>query len=88
MSNRAGSGRCFRSNRTTARRKLRQGKSYDAHPVRWKVPLALRSFLFGASNQLRARYDDFAKAIMNYTKHQQLTGKGTPVRAAEPGGIF
>lgn len=73
-------GRCFRSARATRRRKEARGESYD-YPVRWKVPAALRPFLTGNSNQLRARHDIFGAAIAAYAKHQQLTGQGAPIRA-------
>lgn len=79
MSNRAHSGRCFRSNRKT---KLRKGAAYAAHPTRWRVPLALRPFLTGNANQTRARFDVFALAVSRYAEHQRLTGKGAPIRAA------
>ncbi len=74
-------GRCFRSMRRTKRRKEAQGGSYD-FPIRWKVPAAIRPFLTGNSNQLRARHDQMGQAIAGYARHQQLTGIGAPVRAA------
>lgn len=84
MSNRGHSGRCFRSFRRTQRRKESQGERYD-FPVRWKVPVAIRPFLRGAKGQRRAQHDQFGLAIAGYAKHQQLTGKGPPVRAAGHG---
>lgn len=75
------SGRCFRSMRRTKRRKEAQGNDYD-YPIRWKVPAVIRSFLEGNRNQIRARHDQMGLAIARYARHQQLTGKGAPVRAA------
>lgn len=81
----AHSGRCFRSNRRTARRKFLQGKPYEPCPTRWKVPEAIRGFLTttpGSPNQVRAQYDQMGQAIARYAQHQRATGKGPPVRAA------
>lgn len=84
MSNRAHRGRCFRANRRTARRKAKQvhEEAYVAHPIRWKVPEAIGAFLFGAANQVRARFGQMASAIVRYRDWQEKTGKGAPVRAA------
>lgn len=86
MSNRAHSGRCFRSKRSTAARKESQGKTYVAHPTRWKVPLLIRPFLRqdGGRNALkRTTYDEMGLAIARYTQHRALTGTGPAVRAAD-----
>lgn len=82
MSNRAHSGRCFRSNRRTARRKERQGTEYTAYPRRWKVPFAILPFLTGVRGQVRAGFEQFGNAIAKYTQHQKATGKGAPIRVA------
>lgn len=81
MSNKAHSGRCFRSKRATIARKKRQGVEYDPHPLRWKVPAALRPFLSGPANQARAQHDQFAIAIGRYNQHREATGKGPAIRA-------
>lgn len=81
MSNKAHSGRCFRSKRATVARKKRQGVDYDPHPIRWKVPAALRPFLSGPTSQMRAQHDQFAVAIGRYNQHRTATGLGAPVRA-------
>lgn len=81
MSNKAHSGRCFRSKRSTIARKKRQGVEYDPHPIRWKVPLALRPFLSGPISQMRAQHDQFAVAIGRYNQHREATGKGPAIRA-------
>lgn len=81
MSNRAHSGRCFRSKRATVARKARQGVEYDPHPIRWRVPAVLRPFLSGSVSQSRAQHDQYATAIGRYQQHRLATGKGAPVRA-------
>lgn len=81
MSNRAHKGSCFRAKRRTVARKKRQGVAYDPHPIRYKVPLALRPFLSGPMNQMRAQHDQFAVAIGRYEQHRIATGKGAPIRA-------
>lgn len=73
-------GRCFRSMRRTVARKARQGKPYEPHPVRWRVPQAIAAFLTGPAKQLRAGYEQMGLAIARYAQHQQLTGQGAPVR--------
>lgn len=85
MSNRAHSGRCFRSNRRTARRKAKQrhAEPYVAHPIRWKVPQAIANFLVGNANQLRARFDQMAQAVARYADWQAKTGKGPKVVGAD-----
>lgn len=87
MSNKAHTGRCFRATRRTKLRKLRQGADFNAHPIRYKVPLALRPFLTatpGSKNQVRAQFDAMALAIVRYNEHRDLTGKGAAIRAASP----
>lgn len=84
MSNRAHSGRCFRSYRRTKARKAEQGKVYE-YPIRWKVPQAIKAFLTGDARQVRARHDQMGLAISRYAQHQALTGKGPPIRAAGHG---
>ncbi len=80
-------GRCFRSYRRTRARKEAQGcEQRYVHPIRWKVPQAIAPFLVGIKGQCRATFDQFAQAIARYAKHQALTGKGAPVRAAGAGG--
>lgn len=77
MSHRGHKGRCFRQHRRAVERKGDEAQ----HPIRWKVPLAIRPFLNGAKNQRRARHDEFGLAIARYVKHQQATGIGPQVRA-------
>jgi hypothetical protein len=97
MSNRAHAGRCFRAKRETTERKRRQEArklrdgvafvAYEPHPIRWKVPLALKPFLTGNANQNRARMEQFGTAIVRYNQFRAMTGKGARIKAAPSGDV-
>ncbi len=70
----AHSGRCFRQWRRTKQRKIRQGKSW-VFPTREKVPMALRPFLVGNANQMRAGADAMRLAVIRYGEHQIAVGR-------------
>ena len=70
----AHSGRCFRSWRRTAARKLKQGQPWD-FPVRQKVPLALRPFLTAESGRQRhAGAAAMNLAVARHAQHQAMIG--------------
>lgn len=74
-------GSCFRQRRRTKVRKESQGKRFD-YAIRYKLPLALMPFLFGAfANQRRAQVDQMGLAIQRYNEH--AVKNGLPLARAE-----
>ena len=78
----AHTGRCFRAWRRLKARRVRQGAPPPEFPIRQKVPLALRPFLTGNANQMRATESAMKLALTRYADHQTMVGKVNRVGSA------